>query len=229
VNPGLPISNYKEFLEGFKSREVELLQELAGALRHLSPGEIRALGTHCDRTKTLDDIDREFRYLEKPHWDRLLDRLSGGKGFSVVAAECLEYAEEALRKAMLNRKVYRDGRRILLNECRTETLRSAIAECQPEEALIWDGPDMERRAERARRLVACAGYAVALGHFQEHAKERSHRIASRSWELWDKALGELKECALGQDLPIDAVAAFEGNSGRKTCSSQDTIQQRYCS
>jgi hypothetical protein len=205
------------------SQEQALLQELAWALKHLSPGEIRALGTHCDRTKTLEDIDREFRYLEERCWDLFLDRLSGGKGFSVVAAECFEYAEEALRKAMLNRKTYREGRRVLLDECRTVTLRSAISECQPEEALIWGSPDMERRAERARRLVACVRYAVALGHFQEHAKERSHRIASRSWELWDKALGELKECALGRDLPTVPVAAFEGNPGEITPSVRDRL------
>jgi hypothetical protein len=205
---------------------MDLLKELSVILRRLGPAEIRALGTHWDASKTVEDIDREFQYLNKWVWKDLLARLAEGSGFSDPAEQLLEYADEAWRKASRNRKAYKDGRCIVLQECSDGELNTAFANCQPDDSAIWDNQEVVRQAARARRLLAAAMYVVALAHFQVHPKERSVRVQSGHRKLrenWEHGWSELSACGLAEGLSKEPAVAFDGNAGEIKASVKSQL------
>ncbi|HKR58257.1 MAG TPA: hypothetical protein VJS64_00885, partial [Pyrinomonadaceae bacterium] len=131
------ITNPNQFLSGFTSREIEILKELANALKRLGPSEIRALGTHENHHKSVEDIRKEFTDME-PHRMAVVEGLQSNQLFRRSSKEFLEYADEAWRKSIYNRRDYAGAHQIMSTEIGDPELRAAFGGCQSTPERIWD-------------------------------------------------------------------------------------------
>ena len=224
VKTGFEVSNRDSFLEDFTKLERDVLADFAVALKHLSAPEIRALGTHSNARDTIDDIKREFRYLERHGlWDDLLTRLAAGHDFSLPAQELLGYADEAHRKSAENRRAYETARDTLIREVRDEKLRQVIKGCHQEDGVIWNLPEVKRLARQASLLLGSANYLVAVSHFLQHPEQTSKRTPSTHWRRWDEGLVRLDGFDPAKGLPAEPSDAVESNPGRLRASVLDQL------
>lgn len=204
-------SNSSEFLAGFTAREIEVLTDIAHAVRRLGASEIRALGTHENHRKTVEDINKEFRDME--HSRRaLIEMLEGDKPLTRECDNLLEYADEAWRKSFENRRDYEDAFNIMLQELNDVELRTVFSKCQSPKALIWDETDMPVLVKRAGIARAGALYLKGISLYQsdptKHSSQSKSNAAKRFRAIWKDAVEATHQHCNGR-LPGAIEDVFE--------------------
>lgn len=182
VTAGDLMTDTNQFLDGFNSREIEVLKEMGNSLKHLGPSEVRALGTHENCQKTREDIVKEFTDLI-PHRAAVAARLGEGQPFFNASREMMEYADEAWRKSKDNRNDYGNAHRIMLTEIGDPELRSAFSGCQESTEEIWNHPTIRayvEPAEKARSFTKCL-HAISI-HQREDEKTAASKQARAMWK-----------------------------------------------
>jgi hypothetical protein len=158
IEPGVPITNRSEFLDGFTEEEKNALYDLENAIKRLGPGEIRALGTHENRAKTVEDIKREFSYTSITIGELLTCK---EELFAEITQRIIEYADEACRKSAGNRVDYEKAWKRLDSEL-VETVKEAFLRKHRPANEIWDNDEVGKLSNKAKKLLALARYLKAL-------------------------------------------------------------------
>jgi len=208
------VGSPKAFLQsGFTEHEVSILSELGSALKHLSAPQIRALGTHENATKTVADIEKEFRDIE-PFRAELMKALAGGGDIYEPSSKVLFRAEEARRKSMDNRKDYSDARDRMLAEIENPAIKDAFCHVHSAPELIWDGNEVRDLAKKAERVLSLSRYIYAIAYYQRH---RERIIGTESYEskrfaqLWAEAYAGVTKQSFPR-FPSTIENVFDGDT-----------------
>jgi len=181
VEPGVLITDQSGFLDGFSDTEKELLYDIGNAIKHLSPGELRALGTHEDAAKTVEDIKREFRYAARV-LSRILAMPVCDEAMKSDMQRLLEYADESVRKAKRNRVEYESAHRVVGAELVLSNVKEAFAARHRPASDIWGHADIAGLTLRANKLFALAKYLKVLiaddGRGSRHSESDSDDLES---------------------------------------------------
>ena len=209
IYPGMPLSVTS--LTDLSEFELNVARDLAGALKRLSPQQIRALGTHQSLSSTIAAIEKEFRDLRAACRGVIAGLDHDSIPFE-ESLEFLEFADEARRKAFSNRAAYEEAFAGMLGELSYEPLRIAFVAVQARGEEIWDGASMSQYAERARRVCALAECTHALAYFADHASERLSRTprGRKYWEMWDRGVASLAQLNVAK-FPLSPAGVFLGN------------------
>jgi hypothetical protein len=211
VTSGMTITSSSQFLNDFSSREIEIVQEFANSVKHLGPSEIRALGTHENYLKTVEDVVKEFTDMT-PHRTKVVDKLKSGDSFSEDSGEMLEYVDEAWRKASANRADYSDARTIVLKELGDRDLRNVVENCQATPDHIWDHPKVTYLAQHAERALAVSQYVHGLGMHQKLHRHGSQKLRNQFTQIWQEGIDGTRKHGFGH-LPGEINKVFVGNTG----------------
>lgn len=218
VAPGIPVDADTLLASpGFTKREHAVLVDLNTAMRRLEPSAIRALGTHENAAKTVEDIRKEFADLEKRRvWDKLIEKLRAEEDFSAEAQELIEYADEARRKSSedVNGEEYRRAHAAMLSELSREDLKDAFRACQKSADSIWRNKEVMALAPTAKRVFAIARHLKALLYFRDHAGERKEQRSPNAKE-WQQAWREGRTVVMAltkQPVPNDPAGCFRGST-----------------
>lgn len=223
VKPGLPTFDRQAVLGVLTSREIAIVDQMGLFLRRLGPAQIRALGTHENREKTLEDVRKEFEDSERLGlWGSLIDAIENDSDFWVSSEQLHEYADEAYRKAVLNRAAYEEARGLLETEITDDDLKNVFLDCQKPSNEVWsqDERAVHDIVERSKKFHALTLYLVGLAYFSQHPGEvetqRSPLAENRKKE-WlsgrtslvsnglDKLPSNLADCFQGQGKLRDVV------------------------
>jgi hypothetical protein len=214
VIPAMPVNSTEDFLKGFTASERESLDDLHRVLKRLSPSEIRALGTHSSRQRMIEDVEREFRYLQ-PHKQAVISSLESNSPFLKSSRELMEYGDEAWRKSKLNKEDYLAGYRILAAEISNARLRAAFDVSQGAPDVIWDTSSTVADLTNKSALAFCfTRYLHAVAYYKEHKAERESRAsreAKRYGHLWEESLTGMKGCGLS-GFPKEVQGIFVDQS-----------------
>lgn len=217
IEPSLPITDRKEFLNDFMDREMEVLFELENAIKRLDESQVQALGTHENRNKTIRWIEKEFQYLE-PKRLAIIAELQNEDLFLADAQSLLEFANEACRKSAHNRKEYTIGRNLCLKEINDPDLKKCFSDCHSTPEEIWDCDEIKRLSKRAKLARALGEYLVVLGELHENQIERSHP-ADRTIERFEYVTVELEHCGV-KGTPEQISGVFLGGKIQETVRSK---------
>lgn len=214
VTSGMKITDPNRFLEGFDPGEIEILKDVANSVRHLGPSEIRALGTHENHKKTVEDISKEFRDMA-PHQRKVAGRLLRGESFLEASRDLLEYADEAWRKSNDERRGdYRDAYGIMMSEIGDPEIRGAFASCQTTMEQMWGPPLMTALAKSADKIhaVAQCDNAIAIYQAQSLDKLSSQTRASQQFRArWKEGVEGIEKLGLSR-LPKEIDDIFTENT-----------------
>jgi len=159
IRPALPITDRRAYLDRFTTREVDLLVDLANAIKRLDTSEIRALGTHENRDKTVAAIKFEFRALKKRGiLESIRSAIAINAPFAAPAQDWLEYAEEAHSKAHSNRDAYESAWGTVDAELSDDEAKSVFRFTQATSSEIWDAPKIKALCLLASKSLAVARY-----------------------------------------------------------------------
>ena len=214
VKPGLPTLDRQMLLVGFTGREVAVIEQLELLVRRLGPSHIRALGAHENESKTLADIDKEFRDPERQGlWDALEKDLEGGQDISSHLRHLHEYAEEAFRKSVIHAQDYAEARGFIESEITDEQLKRVCLECQKSKGDVWQSDDVQKLAEQAKWFYALTSFLTHLTYFQQHVRERDvqESCADDRREEWRRARDVLVSAG-ASGLPREIKGYFQGES-----------------
>ncbi|MFH1009457.1 MAG: hypothetical protein V1800_18425 [Candidatus Latescibacterota bacterium] len=227
VRPGLPTFDPPGFLGVFTSREKVVIDQLGIFIRRLGPSQIRALGTHENRHKTLEDIEKELRDSERRGlWERLIEELEKDGDFFACAEELHVYADEAHRKSVRNQKDYEEARGLLETEINDSTLKEVFLNCQKAGEEIWNREDegVRDKTFRSKKFYALTCYLAGLSYFGQQVGEREVQHSPSAQERkkqWQSSRAEL--ASYGFDgLPRNLTDCFEGRSR----SLRDVVRRR---
>jgi len=226
VSPGFPITNPKDYLStDFSGLEVEILTDLDNCVKRLGPSQIRALGTHENRDKTIEDIHKEFLDMDR-YIQPILVKLYINEGFFDDSYEMMTYADEAWRKSTYNRQDYEEACEIMLTEMKSAKVNEAFKSCQRTSAEIWEDETITALAEPSKRVKALTGYLHAVSYYRDHISERSSEkftTAKYFAHLWDDSVAAIKKCGL-LGFPSDIHDVFVG----KTEKIKSGVCDRLC-
>lgn len=214
IETAIPIPNLKAFLDTFTEREIEVVQDLRQAMRVLTPEEIRALGTHENRRKTIEDIEREFRYLvDGGTLAKLIAALRSGQPFVLEANELVDFTDEAWRKAAGNREAYENGRARLLSLLLDADVKAAVEVCQGRSEEIWREEDQELLAlvQRASRAKTFGKYVKLVAVYSSDQRLRSNPTAEEGRKFSEAAVAARRH-SIGS-LPRTIAGLFISTSG----------------
>jgi hypothetical protein len=174
IAPALSSASDDTLIEDYTEYEREVLRDLNNALKRLDDEEIRALGTHENFTKTSDDVQREFNWMQK--WLGATEaNIKAGKPFHKAMREVLEYTDEASRKSERNRKDYARARQLFEAELSHALLKEVFLDCQRPPEEIWDRNEMKTLAQRARRAYAVAHYLERVAHLYDSGQNHTQQ------------------------------------------------------
>jgi len=226
IKPSFPTID-NNFLQCFTPFEVDILNDLENSLKRLDASQIRALGTHENKEKTIYDIKKEF--LDMFHYVvDVIDRLTRDDSFFDNSFEIMTYADEAWRKSTYNREDYTEARQIMINEINTTQLREAFEACQSLPDEIWETDEIQiELAKQSKKVKAFSKYLHAISFYRDNITKRgkrSSRDTIRIGHLWDEGLKEMNECGL-QGFPSRVQDVFVGNTSEikpKVCNQLST-------
>ncbi len=225
VKPSFPTID-NEFLKCFTSFEVDILNDLENSLKRLGVSQIRALGTHENKEKTIYDIKKEFFDMFHYVVD-VIDRFTRDDGFFDCSFEIMTYADEAWRKSTYNREDYTEARQIMIDEINTPLLREAFEACQDLPDNIWKDDLINTLSEQAKKTKAFSKYLYAISFFRDNITERAKRSkkgkTKEAGRLWDEGLKEMKECGL-KGFPSRVQDIFVGD----TCEIKLKVRGDLC-
>lgn len=214
VSPGFPISDPMDYLStDFSNLEIEVLNDLENCVKRLGASQIRALGTHENRKKTIYDIHKEFLDMDW-HIRPIMVKLDTNADFFNDSYEMMTYADEAWRKSTYNRKDYEEACEIMLIEMKSAEVKKAFKSCQRTSAEIWDDESIAPLAERSKGVKALTEYLYAVSYYRDHISERSSKKSTTAkyfGHLWDDSVEEIKKCGL-LGFPSDIHNVFVGET-----------------
>ena len=210
VTPGIGTFEDEVFWKGFTTREKDFLVELANALKHLGPIEIRALGTHRTGEQTLEEIRRELRWAGVER-DKIITCLEDKlKIRSEDARKFQNFAREAVLKADENRKPYEEAFQKVLDELSSPDVKQAFKDSQKTASEIWEYKSMKDLGKTVHMLYQLADYIWAIAYFDEHPdarKAQTTRKAQEAMHCWENGSVYAKQLGL-PDL-VDKVFATD--------------------
>jgi len=213
VRPGDPITEADaSFLRGFSSLEIDLIRDLAQSLRHLGRSHLRALGTHDDYLNTRADILKEYKDMNS-FIRGTVENMSSGSCFLHNSEQMMEFAEEAWRKSVDNRKEYSEAFKLMQEMMSNDIVRDAFSSCQQEPELIWEAHDLPELAKRSIFVNGISKYIRALAYFrtrptERHESNRKSKESLHSGYLWRDGV-ELLNNSGRTDFPRDMRNVFE--------------------
>jgi len=215
VHPCIPEARRSQLLAGFNDTERQLLEGLDEVVRHLGALELRALGTHEDLLETLRDIELEFKKIQ--HYAAQIERgLDDLPACFPSGEQLLEYADEALKKALENKTNYTTGYSRTSNDIKDPLLREAFAQSQDSPEAIWSASQIEPLAAQARTAVAVANCFLPICFFADRANERVNprsRQARQMKHYWEEGSGELRKKGTA-NFPSAIDAVYAGASAK---------------
>lgn len=215
VKPGLPTFDRRDVLGVLTSREIIVVGQMGFFLRRLGPAQIRALGTHENREKTLEDVRKEFEDSERfGLWDSLIEAMEKDSDLWVSSEQLHEYADEAYRKAVLNRTDYEEARCFLETEITDDDLKNVVLDCQKPSDEIWQEGERAVRdmVERSKKFHALTRYLVGLVYFSQHSGEvetQHSPLAENRKKEWLSGRTSLVSYGL-DNLPSNLADCFHG-------------------
>lgn len=216
VATAFPILNRKEFLQDFTSLEFEILEDLENSLRHLGASQIRALGTHENKEKTIYDIKKEFRDMDR-HILHVINSLKRDGSFFDDSYEIMIYADEAWRKSIDNRGDYAEACKLMLAEIKNSQLRASFRACQSLPEQIWRTDQIiNDLAQISKKTKAFTKYLYAIAYHRDHIAERTARksmTAPRFGHLWNESLKEINQSGF-KGFPSDISNIFIDNTSK---------------
>ncbi len=197
----------QSFLHDFSRREYDAIVELGYALRTLPAEEMRAIGTHDTAKKAIEDIEREFRYMDKPRKE-LLQLVEADQDFKTVSNQLKRYTDEAVRKSSTNRQSYQKARQLVIEGLSSDKSKTIFNDLQSEACTIWECPDVIALAKKAMPADAFVAFIRTLANIKERFKNKSRITDGAKEELRLEAVA----ChSLGlQWLPSDVAQIFVG-------------------
>jgi hypothetical protein len=227
VRPGLAVSDDDIFWDGFTGCERSFLRDLAQALKHLGPTEVRALGVHKDQLGTVEEIQRELKWARRER-DAIVASLSSGRIALQNAAQFQVFAEEALRKARLHKEEYASAHDRMLRELNSSpAVRTAFEAVQKGPFEVWGHDDLKTVEPEAECTAAIADYVYSIAYFIGHPKERAQqhtRAAKHARHCWDDGLAALKKCGV-RNLFESVGALFDGESEVLRTTTVETLAE----
>jgi hypothetical protein len=219
IHATLPPERRAQLLSQFSTVERTCLDDIDNIVRHLGIPEIRALGTHEDLQETMGDIELEFDHIIARLVPRAVTTIEAGSPFLGVAQDMLEYASEAHKKSCTERKKdYESAYDQFQNDIKDPLLREGFGKCQARGAQIWDAPQMEALARRAKLAWAIAKTLAAVAYFGDHPEDRDQQRSAKAREMkhvWDEGISGLREHRVS-GLPSDLGDVYVGGNHQLT-------------
>jgi hypothetical protein len=173
--------------------------ELADALKHVGPIEIRALGTHRTGEQTLEEVKRELRWASRER-DGMLACLKGKvKIRSEYGRRFQNFSREAFLKADKNREPYEEAFQKVVDELSSADVKQAFVGSQKPASEIWECKPVKDLRKTVHRLYQLADYIWAIAYFDEHPEERQSqktREAREAMHCWENGSGYAKQLGL---------------------------------
>lgn len=213
VSSGILFTDPQQFLEGFTDLERDILKDLANGLKRLGPSQIRALGTHENIYKTIQDVKKELIDSNEARQE-IIKSLDNGSSFYNPSREMLEYAEEAVRKSKTNRVDYGEAFQIIRREITNAKIIEAFQKSQSPPDVIWGPSEMDYLAKNAEKLLSFSKYIHALAHYRNNNANRTTKSAKESkiyGYMWEEGLDEMARCGLA-GFPSKVSDVFINNS-----------------
>lgn len=219
VTPPEPDKNPKDYrttvrsampvtLSGFNDYERKILIDLSNGLRHLDPSQIRALGTHENCEKTVEDIEKEFKDMAT-HINETIKGLLEAKPFLFNAREMMEFADEAWRKSKKNRENYKQALAIMIREINDGELKEVLLNAQSQPEQIWDSPEVQELARKAEQVRSFTRYLHAIAYYYElrlTGKPLSPKDRGKFDKEWERIINEMALAGLsGFPATIDDI------------------------
>jgi len=140
-----------EVLASYTAGEKEILEELSNAIKRLTSGEIRVLGTHSHAGQTLKITRGQFGYALS-RLKSCLSAMRTRRPFRRDAERARVAMEEAAAKSRTNRGPYEQAHLKMRQELRPGSLRSEFDAVQSAPGDIWGGKRLEALFERSRHV-----------------------------------------------------------------------------
>jgi hypothetical protein len=209
IAPGLLVSEDDVFWDGFTRAEVDFLRLTASAICHLSPAQIRALGTHKDHPSTVDDAKREVNWARRKA-EEIAKALGVERRVALKDAYRLfMFVNEARRKTEQNEQAYREAFKVLATELHDATGEAFLASHRAADE-IWKGDEITDIRAWHARAIGPASALVALATMQQVLVSRDDlppRRAQHVRQQWDSARVTLSR-HFDVAVPEDVANAF---------------------
>jgi hypothetical protein len=208
IAPSLLVADEVAFLDGFTRSEVDFLKVLASGLCHLSPPEVRALGTHKDGPSTVAEIERELRWARRKAQE-LIRALASGTVDSAESLRFCMFINEGKRKAAENREAYKTAFAKLSTELHDAARDGFLASHRPA-AEVWGDSRVAALSASVETAGGPADCLFAVSQWQKSPELRGTPSSRRSQEIrrrWDSGRTAVRT-RLGITLPDDINAAF---------------------
>jgi hypothetical protein len=210
VTCGLHVTKDPQFWSGFTDREASFLRDMANALKHLGPTELRALGTHKDNASTLEEVYRELKWANEKI-PKIAATLAQGSIELKDAQRFHMSIDEAIRKSGGNRRDYENGYSLVLKELEDEFVRDAFKQAQQAATEVWRDAILPNLAAQAIRMLGLAQYVHGLAYFQKNIRQahfQSGHLGQLMLKQFTEGLSAVSKNAVGR-LPKNPVDAFE--------------------
>ena len=187
IAPSLLVADEVAFLDGFTRSELDFLKVLASGLCHLSPDEVRALGTHRDGPSTVAEIERELRWTRRKAQE-LIQALEAGTVDSAGALRLCMFINEGKRKATENQEAYKTAFAKLSTELHDGAREGFLASHRPA-AEVWGDSRVATLSATVETAVGPADCVFALSLWQESPELRrvqSSRRAQEALRRWGR-------------------------------------------
>lgn len=198
---GTPIVDKDVFLNNFTDNERSLLDVIANCISELSAEEIRAFGTHENTEKTISDICREFKYIEKSHKPNIIFCLNSNSCCLNDARNVLICTEEAYLKSSGNRVQYESAMNRFQDYLSTRSenfMLKVLGKCQAKAEVIWDDNTINLLAKLSRKARGMAKYLVGVAYYRNEPDRRqevedgSATEGSYHCQLWHEGIEEME-------------------------------------
>ena len=178
VLPSSPISNSAEHLNGFTDLELKLTETLVNVTKKLSASQIKALGTHENKSKTIKDAKKEFKDILVPKkrkkygkenislLNELVKKFEEQNNYFEYAKDIISYLNEVLNKSKGNKIDYAVAYNSSLNELSATPFLEIFKNIQNDPDEMWNDPILGIYFSTADyfikviKLIAAAGYYI---------------------------------------------------------------------
>ena len=211
---GMEDPDEDHFLADFTRKERELLKDWKYSIRNLDGSQIRALGTHVDLRETIADVYYEFDKAI-PFCTHIVDRLRENSCFLDDSYNLSRFSREADRKSRTNRNDYKNARKHMMDNIRTDELHHAFELSHKEDSEIWETVDMSDFGTISRQAWAVARYMECVAYYRNNIDARRRSNSKKDLRIshqWNECCPEVRTCKI-QSLPTEIAYLFDGTDG----------------
>ncbi len=175
-----------DYIKAFNSLEKTILTTISAAIKRLGPSEIRALGIHDNDKMSIMQIRKEFND-SKQHISKIRNCVKEGSCFEYHAQQLLEYATEAVLKAIENKQDHQTGYKILEEEFNgSDLLEEAFSICQKPTLQVWnDSLEIKQLSYDAEILLTISKCIRAIAYFSKWPSVRTKNESRESKKYID--------------------------------------------